>query len=195
MPGKLIPAKKLAKMETDYVSGVCTSYKELSKKYGVPERTIWKIGRDGGWVAKRKVYCRKVAETAIDARARKDADRLAEAGDAAKNLVTAINEMSGNMDRLCTHLISVQHGPDTDTEERVLSVLNIPYIRGMTQALRDLTEVIARVDRIPTVREQTDRERLELERRRLDAQQNEREQDTTIRVVFEDDLNDEGTDG
>lgn len=195
MPGKRISEKKRRKLETEYVTGDL-GLRELAKRYGISESQIYSISKADGWVDKRKQYRSKVVADAVDARARKDADRLAEAGDAAKNLVTAINEMSGNMDRLCTHLISVQHGPDTDTEERVLSVLNIPYIRGMTQALRDLTEVIARVDRIPTVREQTDRERLELERRRLDAQENEREQDTTIRVVFEDDLNDDQrTDG
>lgn len=185
---KLIPEKTLRKLETAYVSGAVASYRELAKRYGVPVKTVGRIGKERNWTEKRRQYGDRVRTAALDARARKDADRLAEVGNAAQNLASAINAMSGNMDKLCTHLINVTHAGDADTEERVLSVLNIPYIRGMTQALRDLTEVIARVDRIPTVREQTDRDRLELERARQEQQ--DKAQDATIRVVFDDDLND-----
>ena len=191
---KLIPEKKLRKLETSYVTG-SDSLRELAKKNGVPYKSVARHSKDGGWVEKRNRYRAGVVSDAIDACARKDVDRLQRAGDAADRLIAAIYEMSGSMEKLCTHLLGVTHGPDSDTEERVLSILNIPNLRGMAQTLKDLTEVLARVDRIPTVREQTDRERLELERRRFDAQEQQKEQDATIRVVFEDDLNDEGADG
>lgn len=188
----LIPSKILAEIETAYVTGD-ESYRKLAARFGVSSSQVLKLGKDGGWVKKRQQYRSRVVSNAVAKRARADSDHLARLMHASDKAAKHIEALFDDPDQFRRHIVQVVDETGASASEEVIFVKrDAQALRNAVAALRELTSEVRDLYRLPTLQQEQAQqiavERLEMERARQ-AQQN-KAQDATIRVVFDDDLND-----
>lgn len=174
-----------------YITGTL-SYKKLAKKYGVSYSTLNKEARAGGWAAERKKYRDEVAAAAIARAREREVDKLAavtEAADEMGRVLKDIMEERKNL-HMFQAVTSDRDGIET-IEEKELEMYNTDTIRTLTRALKDMTDVLRNLHGIRTAgeaeAERIAQERLDLEKRKAEAQE---DTDRTLEVRFVGDTSD-----
>ena len=155
-----------AAIEAEYVTGNF-SQRELCKKYGISNSIMGKRATAESWYKKRQEYRKKAVEKVIQKAANADADRLYKLREAtmkATDLALARLDLAA-------------------TEE--LMALDPRGLKDIVGSIKDLAALMRDFFNLPTpAQKEAQRiaaERLELERKRLDAEQN---RDNSIEVIL-----------
>lgn len=153
-------------IRADYVSGT-ESLKEVAKKHKVPYRSLAEHSSSEAWVEQRAQYRERAAMKFIDIVAERRAKSLA-------NLMTA-------SDKLAERLILDMDG-----------LANARDVSDVAKALKYAADTLAQVYGIQTPaqmhRQKMDEEKLKIEKRRLELEEQARERDKNppqVRIVIE----------
>lgn len=104
-------------MKTEYITTE-TSYRKLSKKYGIGYQAICQRSKDEGWIAQREQYRNETTTKIIDAISDQEVDRATKLYSVADKLLDKVEAMVDNI-------------KPTDAKA----------LRSITAALKDLKEI------------------------------------------------------
>lgn len=80
------------KIKHEYITDITTSYRSLSKKYGVTRNQICNKSKTEGWIARRRQYFDETSTAMLDAKATQDVDNAIAIQRVASDLVKKIGE-------------------------------------------------------------------------------------------------------
>lgn len=175
-----------AKIKIEYANGKA-SYRELAEKHGVSFSTLQKRAKEEKWAEARKKYRDKVVSKALTRTCARDAQRLARLQKSAMLLAADIEKALQDPDVIYRHVGSVDGIPS----ENKLATPNGKNLYALARALREATAAMRDLYGINTRAEQfaeeqggqrlqIEREKLELQKRALDAET----KDTKIEVLL-----------
>ena len=156
-------------IKTEYLT-TSISYRKLAEKYCVSFNTLQHRARKEGWAKEREKTQKRITTKTIEKATRKRAAKLASLMTAADNMTDVINRYSEDTKNF-----------ETD------GAMNSQAVKNIVVAIKELTTVIRDLYDLPSYSEREAQriagERLELERRRVEADD---ETDRMITVVMTD---------
>lgn len=153
-----IPENLWNAMRTEYISSDNSSYRQLEAKYGVSFNKIRRRSLDEDWQGKREEFKTNRANKSLDLVAEYQATECAKAFMVASKLLEKIEK-------------AVEAVPDADTGA----------IKQLTSAIKDLKE-------IGVFRADLDKQEQMARIKKLQKESEEEQKDTTIKVVFDGDM-------
>lgn len=85
-------------IKTEYVTDSSVSYRSLSEKYSVNQRTLERRAKSEGWVELRRQFVCDVSAKTLDLEARKKAQQAAKAGRIADKLLSKLSRAVDELD-------------------------------------------------------------------------------------------------
>lgn len=160
--------------------------REVAQKLGLKERALQSVCTRRGWMQKRTEYQEQIAREAREKTHTERVEQLASLMRSTLRLSDVVAGALDDPDQLRRWLVQESDGERTETVERVYDKIDSRAVRDLAAAQRDLARTIRDVFRLPTQGEehaqQLARERLELEKRKADADMGT---DKTITVVLD----------
>ena len=180
------------KIKLEYIT-TDTSQTKLAKKYGVPLSNIARRCTKEKWVELRDNYKRDVTVKTAKKSANREANRLARLMDTTSKAIDVTVKAFGDPDQFNRYIVErrekygfpTANGEDdtsllaerTWSEEQVFCKMDTKALKDMTAVLKDLTALMRDFYNLPTpAQAEAQRiaaERLELERRKADAAEND----------------------
>lgn len=136
-------------IKTEYLT-TSTSYRKLAAKYEVPFSTLQSRAKKENWTAARKKAQKKIMTKTVEKVTRKRAYKMDKLMQAADNMSEVIEKYSA----------------DYDNFVKDEGFKNATSIKSIAIAIKELTLVVRDLYDMPNM---LDRERLELEKRKVDA--------------------------
>lgn len=149
-------------IKTEYLT-TSTSYRKLAAKYEVSFSTLQSRAKKEGWTVARKKTQKKIMTKTVEKVTRKRAYKMDKLMQAADNMSEVIEKYSA----------------DYDNFVRDEGFKNASSIKSMASAIRELTLAVRDLYDMPNM---LDKEKLELERRKVDA---DTSTDNKITVVMQ----------
>ena len=178
-------AENWTKIRNEYITGKL-SIKALAEKHGVPYKTLSGISVQQSWTKKRKAHREKVAARALEKAEEKQANELAALMESTDSLIGAITSALRDPQQLHRHIVSI--GCGAEVEERIYDKVDTKAVRDLTAALKDLAQLQREFYNLPTpAQAEAQRiaaERLELERRKVEAAAGGVDEDDETGVVL-----------
>lgn len=179
-------------IEATYIAGNMTQ-RDLAASLGISYSTLSKVATENKWTEKRKKHRKKVAKKALGragARSARKLERLITATE--KAIDTALMALE-DKDQFRRYIVTEGVGDGVDrTSEMIFEKVDTKALKDLTGVLRDLTGLARDLYGIrtigETVAEEIARERLELEKRKVEAELATKEtgdEDRSIHVVME----------
>lgn len=177
-------------VKTEYVTTRST-YSQLSEKYHVSIGNISKVSRREGWREQRKKFEQKVFTKTANKAAAKEANHLARLMDATNKAIGVAMEAFEDDKQFNRYIVTDGLGGGaTETNERIFSKVDTKALKDLTGVLKDLTALMREYYNIPTpAQAEAQRiaaERLELDKRKVEADNN----DSSIEVVISGEVED-----
>lgn len=153
-------------IKTEYVT-TDISLRGLQEKYKIYRGDIDKHSKNDGWVKARKEYRAKAVAKAVSKSCNKRANELSGVLDAAFNIRDTIISAAKDPVQFNRYLVQYGSGKDFDTEERVYDKLDTKAIKEMTQALKNIEDLIRSIGNNPT---EAEAQRLRIEREKWERE-------------------------
>jgi hypothetical protein len=153
-------------IKTEYITSDI-SLKGLEKKYRLSHGDTTKHSSSEGWVSLRKDYRQRTVSKAVTKSCNKRANELAGVLDAAFNIRDTIISAAKDPVQFNRYLVQYGSGKDFDTEERVYDKLDTKAIKEMTQALKNIEDLIRSIGNNPT---EAEAQRLRIEREKWERE-------------------------
>ena len=183
------------KIKLEYIT-TDTSQTKLAKKYGVPLSNIARRCTKEKWVELRDNYKRDVTVKTAKKSANREANRLARLMDTTSKAIDVAVKAFGDPDQFNRYIVERKEkyafptagdGSEDEeaalvserqwAEERIFSKIDTKALKDMTAVLKDITALMRDFYNLPTpAQAEAQRiaaERLELERRKADAAEND----------------------
>lgn len=185
------------KVKTEYITTEI-SYRQLSKKYGIPINTLGERGKKEGWVQARKEYKDSVVSAAVQKIGAEQADFFAEELNILEYLREALRRaVIEDTEQFYKYIVNETEydfeskTSTTTATEKVLSKLDTKALKEAVEALERVEKMRRSMEGILTIpqKEQLElgREKLALERKRLEQHEdNDNEVVVTIKGYEED---------
>ena len=182
------------KLKTEYVTSDI-SLKKLAEKHGIRYPTVCERSSKEGWVAARKAHIQKTCAKACAKIADKQANELAKELRAVNKLWSVITGALEDEQQFNRHIVQtrLKDGDKEvwDAKEKLFDKLDTGAIKDMAQALKLIEGMKRSMENILTMEQKNriehdkrklaiEEERLELEKRKADADEPDRE----IKVVI-----------
>ena len=183
------------KIKSEYIT-TDTSQRKLAKKYSVSMNALTRRCKNEEWVKQREQYKSKVVAKTVEKSANREANRLARLMDTTSKAIDVAAKAFDDPEQFNRYIVEKREkyafptpgGDDGEadeaaliserqwSEEQVFSKLDTKAIKDMTAVLKDLTGLMRDFLNIPTpAQAEAQRiaaERLELEKRKVDASDN-----------------------
>lgn len=160
--------------------------REVAQKLGLKSTALQSVCTRRGWMKKRTEYQEQIAREAREKTHTERVEHLASLMRSTLRLSDVVADALDDPDQLRRWLVQESDGERTETVERVYDKIDSRAVRDLAAAQRDLARTIRDVFRLPTQGEehaqQLARERLELDKRKADADMGT---DKTITVVLD----------
>lgn len=173
---------------TEYITGDL-SYRELADKHSVPVSCVCRMGAKRGWVAARKKHRKKVVAKAVQKTETKQARVLAKE-------MSLLNKIERHLDKaLKDDLQFHRHLVSSGSPEAGMQTTEEIFAKADMRALRDAMAIAREAEKmrrsIMGVLTVSEREQIEIARKRLELDQRKQEQteqtDTEVTIRFSDD--------
>jgi IS30 family transposase len=179
-------------IETMYIAGNM-SQKELAESLNISYSTLSKMATENKWSAKRKKFREKTANKGLERAGARISRKLAKLAEGTERLIDVALKALGDEQQFYRYIVTDGMGEGVSvTKEEIFEKLDAKALKDVTAALRDLTAMRRDLFGIPTqsetVAQKIARERLELEKRKVEAELAEKETgdgDRNIHVVME----------
>lgn len=180
------------KIKSEYIT-TDISLTKLANKHGVPRSSLARRSTKEKWVEQRERYKSKVITKTVEKSANREANRLARLMDTTSKAIDVAVKAFGDQDQFNRYIVEKREkyafptpsGEDGDadetaliserqwSEEHVFSKVDTKALKDMTAVLKDLTALMRDLYDLPTqAQAEAQRiaaERLELDRRKVDA--------------------------
>lgn len=170
-------------IEAEYVGGAM-SLQALAKANKVPTSKIYDKSRKHEWVRKRAEYRARVASEALEKQRETDVDRLQNVLDSTNNLIDQIAQAISKPDQIYKWFVSEEDESGSTYVERTTSVVNTKAARDMMAILKDGMLVKMTIERVPTIKDLHDLERLKIEQERAKREAAKAAEDSNTKVTF-----------
>lgn len=183
--GKKRAAVDWAAIKAEYIA-TNISQQKLAEKYGVSARAIASKSKADGWVAAREKYCSNCAVKLQQKTANKEVNRLSRLIDATTKAIDVAMEAFEDEHQFNRHIVYESPLPGTsEAVEKIFRKVDTKALKDLTGVLKDLTGLMRDFYAIPTpAQAEAQRiaaERLELDKRKADAEQ---QQDNDVEIIF-----------
>ena len=160
-------------IETQYITGDM-SQKELADSLGISYSTLSKVATENKWSDKRKKFRKKTANKGLERAGARISRKLARLAEGTELLIDAALKALGDEQQFYRYIVTDFKGEGVIvTKEKIFEKLDAKALKDVTAALRDLTAMRRDLFGIPTqsetVAQKIARERLELEKRKVEA--------------------------
>ena len=180
------------------------SLRKLAKKYDIPQSNINRRCSNEKWVEQREQYKSKVTAKTVEKSANREASRLTRLMDTTSKAIDVTVKAFGDPEQFNRYIVEKREkygfpvptgdGDAGDTsllsertwsEEQVFCKIDTKALKDMTAVLKDLTALMRDFYNLPTPAQseaqRIAKERLELEKRKVDAADNDTDE---IEVTF-----------
>ena len=153
-------------IKIEYVTDSSASYRSLSEKYGVIERTLERHASKEGWVELRRQFIGDVSTKTLELEMRKRAQQAAKVGKIADKL---LKKLSQAVDELDIHLVqdvqktkTIEYNndkrPDKPTKEIIDEKVTIGQVSKIVDrnGLKAITSALADVQKILGIKSELD---------------------------------------
>lgn len=159
-------------IETMYITGNM-SQKELAESLKISYSTLSKVATENKWSDKRKKFRKKTAKKGLERASARIARKLSKLADGTELLIDAALKALGDENQFYRYIVTNGTGEGCSvTTEEIFEKLDAKALKDVTASLRDLLAMRRDLFGIPThgesVAEKLAREKLELEKRKLE---------------------------
>lgn len=179
------------KIKTEYIT-TDISYRDLAKKHGVPQTTLFERGRKEKWVDLREQHRSKAETKALDKIANQQANRAARIDRIADKLLDKIEKAVEELDiQIAKHTKKIKEieynnleRPDKPTKETIYEEEKLIEVHTIVdrQGVQQLTTALEKLKDIKMVRSKADEEEQQarIEALRAKVAKDEDDEDTGV---------------
>lgn len=174
-------------IEAQYIAGDM-SQKELAESMGVSYSTLAKMATANKWSEKRKKFRQKAAKKGLERAGARISRKLSKLANGTELLIDAALKALGDPEQFYRYVVTNGTGEGCSvTTEEIFGKLDAKALKDVTSSLRDLLAMRRDLFGLPThgetVAETIAREKLELEKRKLEHELSDGE-DGESGVIF-----------
>ena len=177
-------------IKNEYIS-TRTSCAKLAEKYGVSSRSVERMSSKENWKDQRAAYVGEVSAKFMKKASDTAVKKFLEYGDVAITMLERAKEIAADEDQFKRHttaVVPLAAGKDADIIEKVMKKYDMKAFRDFAASMKDWIAVFRSVYNIPTQAE-AEAQRVAAERLELEKQKaNDSKGADTIRVVFDQDI-------
>lgn len=168
------------KLKIEYITGDI-SYAEMAKKYGISKPTLAKKARKERWYDQKLQHNRNVVTKAIRKVENEQADLFARELTTLGKLEDVLDQVVGNVEHLMKYVVQKK---SIDGDVEVVGKINTRSLKEAAETLELIEKMKRSMNGILSIDQQKSlelqAERLELERKRIGADDDEEENETGV---------------
>lgn len=156
-------------IRADYIAGTA-GYRKLAEKYGVSVNAVSDHAKKGSWPEKRAEYRDKRGTDLVARYARADKRKMEAVFRATERMADTLDRMTEDPDQFRRYLVKDAEGGEL--REQTTGIWNTRSMRTTVKMLREMTDLIRVMNRIPT---QAEAEQQHVARRRIEIEEAKRQ--------------------
>ena len=183
-------------IKTEYITDESSSYRKLSKKYGVSLTAITNRAKKENWAEKKKQFKDNLITKNIEKISKKKSDKMARINDITDKLLAKIERAVEELDIVLYKSVEKikeieynnEERPDKPTKEIIHEEENVNEVHTIVdrKGLKDIASALRDIKEIQMLKTELDKKEQEARIAKLQKEAESEEKDTKIEVVIGD---------